>query len=125
MAIVSEISWDAMLDGKPLPENPARAAWRQAVSEVAERAKAALPEAVNGRIEKAAAMVLNGDVELLPDGEAKVTSQSNGITEYFVTNGTCSCPDFPQSATGLLQTSPECRDRQARLCARYATAQTT
>ena len=31
MAIVTEISWDDMLDGKPLPETPARKAWRDAV----------------------------------------------------------------------------------------------
>ena len=101
MAIVTEISWDAMFDGKPIPENPARQAWRQAVAEVAERAKAALPEAVNGRIEKAVAIVLAGDVDLLPDGTATVASQRNGTTEYFVVNGTCSCPDFPKAPQGF------------------------
>src|SRR4029453_6708704 len=96
MAIVTEISWDDMLDGKPLPETPARKAWRDAVSEIAEKAKATLPEC-NGRVDKAVAIVLNGDVERLPDGKAKVASQSNGTTQYFVVNGECSCPDFPKA----------------------------
>src|SRR5262249_30089979 len=100
MAIVTEISWDDMLDGKPLPENPARAAWRQAVQEVAEQAKQPLPEC-NGRVERAAAIVLNGDVELLPDGKAKVASQSNGTTQYFVVNGSCECRDFPKAPQGM------------------------
>src|SRR5499426_1662648 len=96
MAIVTEISWDDMLDGKPLPETPARKAWREAVTEVAEKAKATLP-ACNGRVDKAVALVLAGDVELLPDGKAKVASQSNGTTQYFVVNGECSCPDFTKA----------------------------
>src|SRR3989441_6072655 len=100
MAIVTEISWDDMFDGKPVPDNPARRAWRDAVAEVAERAKAALPEAVNGRIEKAVAIVLNGDVELLGDGKAKVASQSNGTTTYAVCNGTCECRDFATAEGG-------------------------
>ena len=96
MAIVSEISWDDMLEGKPLPETPARKAWRDAVSEIAEKAKATLP-ACNGRVDKAVAIVLAGDVELLPDGRAKVASQSNGTTQYFVVNGECQCKDYPQA----------------------------
>jgi hypothetical protein len=46
------------------PDIPARTAWREAVATVADKAKAALPEA-NGRIEKAVQIVLAGDVELL------------------------------------------------------------
>src|SRR5262249_8625769 len=99
MAIVTEISWDDMLDGKPLPETPARKAWRDAVSEIAEKAKATLP-ACNGRVDKAVALVLNGDVELSPDGKAKVASQSNGTTQYFVVNGECQCKDFPTAPSG-------------------------
>jgi hypothetical protein len=99
MAIVTEISWDDMLDGKPLPETPARKAWRDAVAEIAEKAKATLPEC-NGRVDKAVAIVLNGDVELLPDGKAKVASQSNGTTQYFVVNGECQCKDFPTAPSG-------------------------
>src|SRR5215468_4077353 len=64
MAIVSEISWDDMLDGKPLPETPARQAWRAAVAELADKAKARLPEC-SGRVDAAVKLVLAGNVELL------------------------------------------------------------
>lgn len=116
MAIVTEISWDDMLDGKPLPENPARQAWRAAVAEVAEKAKAALPEAVNGRIEKAVAIVLNGDVELMADGKAQIASQSNGTTQYVVCNGTCACRDFAKAEGGW------CKHRTAAAIHKRASA---
>src|SRR2546428_1459722 len=93
MAMVTEISWDDMFDGKPVPENPARHAWRTAVAEIAEKAKATLPEC-NGRVDSAVKIVLAGDVELLPDGTAKVASQSNGQTAYHIVNGSCDCKDF-------------------------------
>src|SRR5215510_9706926 len=100
MAIVTEISWDDMLDGKSLPEHPARQAWREAVVEVAEKAKATLP-ACNGRVDSAVKIVLAGDVELQADGTAKVASQSNGTTAYFVVNGECSCKDYPKAPQGF------------------------
>src|SRR5437773_10549505 len=93
MAIVSEISWDDMLDGKALPVHPARQAWREAVAEIADKAKAKLPEC-SGRVESAVKIVLAGDVELQADGTAKVASQSNGSTAYHVVNGHCDCKDF-------------------------------
>jgi hypothetical protein len=96
MAIVTEISWDDMLDGKPLPENPARTAWRDAVAAIAEKAKAKLPEC-SGRVDSAVKIVLAGDVELQADGTAKVASQSNGSTAYHVANGVCSCKDFAKA----------------------------
>jgi hypothetical protein len=96
MAIVTEISWDDMLDGKPLPENPARVAWREAIAEIAEKAKAKLPEC-SGRVESAVKIVLAGDVELQADGTAKVASQSNGSTAYHVVNGHCDCKDFAKA----------------------------
>ena len=52
-----------------------------------------LPEC-SGRVEKAVAIVLSGDVELLPDGRARVGSQSNGEMIYRLVNGTCECRDF-------------------------------
>jgi hypothetical protein len=116
MAIVTEISWDDMLDGKPLPETPARTAWREAVAVVAEKAKATLPEA-NGRVDSAVKIVLAGDVELLADGKAKVASQSNGTAEYFVVNGTCDCKDFPKAPQGF------CKHRIAAGIAKRAAAQ--
>jgi len=94
-----EASWDQVFSGN-LPENPARQAWREAVAEVAERAKAALPEC-NGRVESAVKIVLAGDVELLPDSKAKVASQSNGTTTYHVVNGECSCKDYPKATQGM------------------------
>jgi len=48
-------------------------------------------------LDKAVAIVLNGDVELLADGKAKVASQSNGTTQYFVVNGECQCKDYPKA----------------------------
>jgi len=114
MAIVTEISWDDMLDGIPLPETPARQAWREAVAEIADKAHEKLP-ACNGRIDKAVALVLAGDVQLLPDGTAQVASQSNGTTMYFVVNGTCECKDFAAAPSGW------CQHRIAAGLARRAT----
>jgi hypothetical protein len=94
-----EVSWDDAFSGN-FPENPARIAWREAVAEIAARAKAALPEA-NGRIESAIKIVLAGDVELLPDGKAKVASQSNGQTTYHIVNGSCDCKDFPKAPQSM------------------------
>jgi hypothetical protein len=96
MAIVTEISWNGMLDGKPLPETPARQVWREAVAEIADKTKAKLPEC-SGRVDSAVKLVLAGDVELLADGTAKVASQSNGNMTYHVVNGECSCKDYPKA----------------------------
>ncbi|SRR6266702_8755674 len=79
--------------------SPDRTVWRAAVAEIAEKAKQTLPEC-NGRVDKAVAIVLNGDVELLPEGKARIASQSNGITEYVVCNGTCECRDFAKAPSG-------------------------
>ena len=67
MTIVTEYDWESDTYTHH-PDHGARQAWRAAVAEIAERAKATLPEA-NGRVDKAVAIVLNGDVELLPDGK--------------------------------------------------------
>src|SRR5947208_16065822 len=106
MTIVAQFSWDDIAD--PSFANPARVAWRSAVQEVAERAKAALPAEVNGRIEKAVAIVLAGDVEVLEGGKAKVASQSNGQTVYHIANGTCDCADFSRAPQG------QCKHKIAR-----------
>ena len=96
MAIVTEISWDDMFAGKVLPDSPARTAFREAVAEIAEKAKITLPDCI-GRVDSAVKIVLNGDVELFPDGTAKVASQSNGTTKYFIVNGECTCKDYPKA----------------------------
>src|SRR5216683_1909580 len=62
----------------------------------AEKAKATLPDCV-GRVDKAVAIVLNHDVELLEDGKAKVASQSNGQVVYHLVNGECTCKDYPKA----------------------------
>jgi hypothetical protein len=95
MAIVTSYDWtsDTWTHHN---DNPARQAWREAVAEIAGKAKATLPEC-NGRVDSAVKIVLNGDVELLVDGTAKVASQSNGTTKYFVVNGECSCKDYPKA----------------------------
>jgi hypothetical protein len=98
MVAVHAFSWEDI--STPDFSNPARVAWRQAVAEIAAKAHAALPETVHGRLEKAVAMVLNGDVEILEGGQARVASQSNGITQYVVCNGTCECRDFPKAEGG-------------------------
>src|SRR5688500_11000807 len=95
-----ELSWDEMMAGQfppAIPEPPVRQAFRAAVSTVAIRAHEALP-ATHGRIFAAVKIVLAGDCELLPDGKAKVGSQSDGATEYYVVNGHCDCPDAQHKA---------------------------
>ena len=94
MTIVAQFSWDDIAD--PAFENPARTAWREAVAEIADKAKATLPEC-NGRVDSAVKIVLAGDVELQADGTAKVASQSNGQTAYHIVNGSCDCKDYPKA----------------------------
>jgi hypothetical protein len=55
-----------------------RAAWREAVADIAAKAKATFPECA-GRVDAAVKIVLVGDVELLLDDSAKVASQSRGL----------------------------------------------
>src|SRR5262249_46884218 len=97
MAIVASYDWES---DSFTHHGDVRQAWREAVAAVAEKAKAALPEC-NGRVESAVKIVLAGDVELMADGKAKVASQSNGTTQYFVVNGECTCKDFPKAPRGL------------------------
>ena len=52
MVAVKEFSWEEV--AAPDFENPARRAWHEAVAEIAEKAKATLPEC-NGRVDKAVA----------------------------------------------------------------------
>jgi hypothetical protein len=109
MVAVKEFSWEEVSS----PDFGARAAWREAVAAIAEKAKAKLPEC-NGRVESAVKIVLAGDVELLADGTAKVASQSNGTTAYVVCNGTCECKDFAKAPHGF------CKHRLSAAIARRA-----
>src|SRR5215813_10810844 len=94
MTMVAQFSWDDIAD--PAFENPARKAWREAVAEIADKAKQTLPEC-NGRVDSAVKIVLGGDVELQEDGTARVASQSNGQTAYHIVNGSCDCKDYPKA----------------------------
>ena len=98
MVAVREITWEEA--SAPGFEHTVRQAWRAAVADIADKARAKLPEC-NGRVDKAVALVLNGDVELLPDGTAKVASQSNGSTAYHVVNGHCDCRDYEKAPHNL------------------------
>jgi hypothetical protein len=69
-----------------------RKIFRDTVAELAAKAKETLPDAVNGRVDKAVAIVLSGDVELMSDGRAVVGSQSDAGLHY-VYDGECECPD--------------------------------
>src|SRR4029450_11429459 len=109
MVAVKEFSWEEVSS----PDFGARAAWRDAVAEIADKAKAKLPEC-NGRVDSAVKIVLAGDVELLADGRAKVASQSNGTAEYLVVNGECSCKDFAKAPHGF------CKHRLGAAIARRA-----
>jgi hypothetical protein len=93
---------------------PAQQAWYDAVDAVATMAKAKLPPACASRIDRARELVRAGHVELLSDGTAKVTSQTDGVTTYLVVNGTCSCEDFPRAPEGL------CKHRAGHRIARRA-----
>jgi hypothetical protein len=99
MAIVTAYDWESdtwTTNG----DTTARQAWRQAVAEIADKAKVKLPEC-SGRVDSAVKIVLAGDVELLADGTAKVASQSNGSTAYHVVNGHCDCRDYEKAPHNL------------------------
>src|SRR6266702_514964 len=94
MVAVHELSWEEV--SSPDFGNPARAAWRQAVADIAAKAKETLPEC-NGRVDSAVKIVLAGDVELLEGGQAKVASQSHGTVVYHIVNGACTCKDYSKA----------------------------
>ena len=86
MVAVTEFTWEEI----SALDFGARQSWRAAVAEIAVKAKQTLPDCA-GRVDSAIKIVLAGDVELLADGKARIASQSNGTTQYFVVNGTCEC----------------------------------
>ena len=97
MVAVSEITWEEV--SAPDFGNPARQAWRAAVADIAEKAKAMLPQC-NGRVDRAVQIVFNHDVELLEDGQSRVASQSSGELVYHLVNGECTCKDFAKAPSG-------------------------
>jgi hypothetical protein len=96
MTIVTSYDWESDTFINHAAENAARQAWREAVAEIAERAKATLPDCA-GRVDRAVQIVLNHDVEVLEDGKAKVASQSNGTVVYHLVNGECTCKDYAKA----------------------------
>jgi hypothetical protein len=74
----------------------ARQTYRDLVAEVAAKAKAKakLPLAVNGRIEKATRLVLMGDVEPQDDGSIVVFSATDATRRYVLQGVTCTCADY-------------------------------
>jgi hypothetical protein len=72
-----------------------RPTFRALVAAVAAKAKAKLPQAVNGRIESAVKLVLQGDVEPQADGSIQVGS-SDPTRWYALVGSTCTCTDFVQ-----------------------------
>jgi hypothetical protein len=94
MVAVKEITWEEA--SAPGFEQTTRQAWREAVAEIADKAKAKLPEC-SGRVDAAVKIVLAGDVELLPDGTVRVASQSSGTTAYHIVHGHCDCRDYEKA----------------------------
>jgi hypothetical protein len=72
----------------------ARQTFRETVAAVAMAAKAKLPQAVNGRIESAAKLVLWQDVEPQDDGTILVGSSSDPGKTYRLAGTSCECQDF-------------------------------
>ena len=68
--------------------------YRALVADVAVKAKAVLPEAVNGRIESAVKLVLAHDVVFLADGTVEVGSSTDPIKTYTLAGQACDCQDF-------------------------------
>ena len=117
MAIVTSYDWESDSWTHHNGDNPTRQIWRDAVAEIGERAKQTLPQC-NGRVDAATKIVLAGDVTLLEDGKAKVASQSNGTTKYFLVNGECECKDYAKAP------SHWCKHRIAAGLAKRASALT-
>ena len=72
----------------------AREHFRETLAAVAEKAKAALPQAINGRVEKAVALVLQGDVEPQENGSITVYSATDATRRYVLQGTSCTCADF-------------------------------
>lgn len=111
MVAVRTITWEEA--SAPNFETTTRQVWREAVAEIADKARAKLPEC-SGRVDSAVKIVLAGDVELQADGTAKVASQSNGTTAYHVVNGHCDCKDFAKAPHSF------CKHRLSAAIARRA-----
>jgi hypothetical protein len=72
----------------------ARQTFRDVVAQVAEKARARLPQVVNGRIEAAVKLVLVQDVTPHDDGTILVGSSTDPLKTYRLVGPTCECQDF-------------------------------
>ena len=70
--------------------------YREAVLQLADRARQALPESI-ARIDKAVTLVLHGHVEQVGDAY-QVASQCDSKKVYTLTQGSCPCRDFVSGA---------------------------
>jgi hypothetical protein len=68
--------------------------FRETVALVAEKARARLPQAVNGRVESAVKLVLLHDVTPQVDGSILVGSSTDPLKTYRLMGTTCTCQDF-------------------------------
>jgi hypothetical protein len=71
-----------------------RQQYRELVADIAAKAKAKLPQAVNGRIEKAVSLVLQGDVEPQDNGTVVVFSATDATRRYVLQGTSCTCADY-------------------------------
>ena len=85
----------------PATLSPDRAAFREAVAAIAEKARAKLPEC-NGRVDKAVALVLNGDVELLPDGMPKSPARATAPQPITSSTGTATAATMRRHRTTIV-----------------------
>ena len=74
--------------------SPDRTAYRAALAEIAAKAKAVLPQEVNGRLEGAVALVLQDDVWPQEDGSIQVGSCTDATKVYRLVGASCECKDF-------------------------------
>jgi hypothetical protein len=74
-----------------------RAAFRQALAEVAVRARAILPQETNGRLESAVKLVLLDEVQVQENGSIQVGSTSDPAKVYTLTGISCDCQDYPHA----------------------------
>ena len=73
---------------------PDRPTFRSLVADIAAKAKARLPQAVNGRVESAAKLVLLHDVTPQDDGTILVGSSTDPCKQYRLVGDTCECLDW-------------------------------
>jgi hypothetical protein len=81
------------------PENTARTIFRESIATVAENAKETLPKS-NGRIDKAVAIVLQGDVLPFEDGHRFAVGSQSDTDLYYVMDDECTCPDADRAPDG-------------------------